>query len=191
MLVWIKLLSNWIFLNQTMLVENLQQLGLCELQALVQICQTLGLAQLLFGHRTDGFIEHVGHVKEVLAETLNTEYFGISHLFVHSVSQILKVSQTSPILVHEVVILLSQCGNLFLEGLLRLGHLLSRLFLLLLGILGWFWFFAPEQCSSVLFSVNCGRREFKELLSIRGQVVTFELTNWRRYTINFLQAACR
>merc|ERR1719500_360546 len=125
MLVWIELLSNWIFLNQTMLVENLQQLGLCELQALVQICQTLGLAQLLFGHRTDGFIEHVGHVKEVLAETLNTEYFGISH-----------------------------CGNLFLEGLLRLGHLLSRLFFLLLGILGWFWFFAPEQCSSVLFNVN-------------------------------------
>merc|ERR1719234_291007 len=95
MLVWIELLSNWIFLNQTMLVENLQQLGLCELQALVQVCQTLGLAQLLFGHRTDGFIEHVGHVKEVLAETLNTEYFGISHLFVHSVSQILEVSQTS------------------------------------------------------------------------------------------------
>merc|ERR1719154_117366 len=176
MLVWIELLSNWIFLNQTMLVENRQNLG---------------LAKLLFRHRTDGFIEHVGHVKEVLAETLNTEYFGISHLFVHSVSQILKVSQTSPILVHEVVILLSQCGNLFLEGLLRLGHLLSRLFLLLLGILGWFWFFAPEQCSSVLFSVNCGRSEFKELLSIRGQVVTFELTNWRRYTINFLQAACR
>merc|ERR1740122_755318 len=28
MLVWIELLSNWIFLNQTMLVENLQQLGL-------------------------------------------------------------------------------------------------------------------------------------------------------------------
>merc|ERR1719362_2155350 len=82
MLVWIEFLSKWIFLNQTMLVENLQQLGLCELQALVQVCQTLGLAQLLLGHRTDGFIEHVRHVKKVLAETLNTEYFCISHLFI-------------------------------------------------------------------------------------------------------------
>ena len=128
-----------------------------------------------------------------LAKSLNTENFRVSHLFVHSVPQVLKICQTSSILVQQIGVLLLHLRQFLLQGFLRFGSLFCFLFSRFFGSVRLcFHILCGEKKSPIWFQTNLTGGELQYLIStVDMMIISTEERGRRKVLKLFKTTICK
>lgn len=95
-----------------MTLEDLQERGTCQIQSLIEIPQIHIALEFILGHSLCGMSQHIGHIDEILAETLDPKDLRLLNLFDQSLAHILPIGQGTLVLVQQIAVLLLQDGQL-------------------------------------------------------------------------------